>query len=615
MASDPKDHSDVPDKHVEGAKKPKLTGERMVTAKEVKIAEQGKSHGRLKSAADLLSIKPGETLEQYQARVDAAGKEQSKNPLTLYDSKSGIVHTADGAKRVNDLESAGQTNLARKEGSGSETPKYSRSLGNPNPKGVESSLPPAENVISGLKADSKHHVDNRTVEQKAGDFFNAAMRRATNFFSDATQQQAYFCGMQEKVIGIGEGLNEAKEEVKKFASEGFLAALGAGDSALNAMAHDPRAAEKAIHELSNNIRATVTDMASQALDAMARDPHAFDKLMNKAFEHLKDSSEKYSHMTPREQGRVIGKFMFAMVNPEGSLEAPQLAGQATMRGASAVEKHAPQIIASLEKLRVQSPQLAERAEQWLSQHMPGWKKSEDALRTAGHKVEKPGPHNDRVKTVEKHDSKDVVHPKTFEQFVAEVQNEVRCLPKKELEFLEKPPNFGSQIEVVPVRRITDRFPHVDARTGGCYDPVSRKICIAQEVWSPGLQRFVPNDDVRFALQHEIGHAFNDNAALGGFLSSKVKVFREAFEKDKAAILLKDTQAAKRIAAGSNEDAVGTWKKLGLWKKESIDEEMDEVFADMFAHSKGLTSKNPWSQMMKENFPECLKVMEQKGYLK
>lgn len=608
MASDPKNHNDAPDKHVEveNAKKPKLTGERLVTAKEVKIAEQGKSNGRLKSAADLLSIKPGETIEQYQARVNAAGKEQAKNPLTLYDSKTGVVHTADGATQTK-----GQTPVRNDI---SEAPKYARSLS--NTKGVESALPPAESVISGM-ATSKPHVDNRTVEQKAGDFFNAAMRRATNFFTDASQQQAYFSGIQEKVVGIGEGLNEAKEEVKKFATEGFFAALGAGDSALNAMSKDPRAAEKAIHELSNNIRATVTDMASQALNAMAHDPHAFDKLMNKAFEHLKDSSEKYSHMTPREQGRVIGKFMFAMVNPEGSLEAPQLAGQATMRGASAVEKHAPQIIASLEKLRAQSPQLAERAEQWLGQHMPGWKKTEDALRSASNKVEKPGPHNDKVKTVEKHDSGDVIPPKTFEQFVAEVQNEVRCLPKKELEFLEKPPNFGSKIEVVPVRRITDRFPHVDARTGGCYDPVSRKICIAQEVWSPGLRKFVPNDDVRFALQHEIGHAFNDNAALGGFLSSKVKAFRDAFEKDKAAILLKDAQTAKRIAAGSNEDAVGIWRKLGMEKKEasSIDEAMDEVFADMFAHSKGLTSKNPWSQMMKENFPECLKVMEQKGYLR
>lgn len=36
---------------------------------------------------------------------------------------------------------------------------------------------------------------------------------------------------------------------------------------------------------------------------------------------------------------------------------------------------------------------------------------------------------------------------------------------------------------------------------------------------------------------------------------------------------------------------------------------EEVFADMYAHSSGLQSNNPYSQLMKKYFPSCLKYLE------
>ncbi|MBX3151449.1 hypothetical protein KF728_14950 [Candidatus Obscuribacterales bacterium] len=37
---------------------------------------------------------------------------------------------------------------------------------------------------------------------------------------------------------------------------------------------------------------------------------------------------------------------------------------------------------------------------------------------------------------------------------------------------------------------------------------------------------------------------------------------------------------------------------------------DEVFADMYAHSTGLPSNNPYSQKLKQAFPSCLKFLEE-----
>lgn len=41
------------------------------------------------------------------------------------------------------------------------------------------------------------------------------------------------------------------------------------------------------------------------------------------------------------------------------------------------------------------------------------------------------------------------------------------------------------------------------------------------------------------------------------------------------------------------------------KYKTINATRDEVFADLWAHSTGLASNNPYSQMMKEKFPNVL----------
>lgn len=75
----------------------------------------------------------------------------------------------------------------------------------------------------------------------------------------------------------------------------------------------------------NAITSPVFKTVANAFDAMSKDPDA----VNKAFESLghivMKAIEDYTNLPDHEKGRVIGKVMFGMVNPEGSTEGAEAA--------------------------------------------------------------------------------------------------------------------------------------------------------------------------------------------------------------------------------------------------------------------------------------------------
>jgi hypothetical protein len=194
-------------------------------------------------------------------------------------------------------------------------------------------------------------VDTRAVVQKAADFVGAAAHRAV----DGNCWKKWVDDEQEKFVGIGEGLNAAKEETKQMAATA-VQALGDG-RVWNAVMHTP-----------DYLRAAVSGSV-QVVDAMARDPHAVDNFVGSIAVSIAKASDSYTHLLPREQGKVIGQVMFALVNPEGSTEGAAVAMQAADRIATHVDAGVvsgiQKSMQAIEEMQQTAPELAGYAKQML----------------------------------------------------------------------------------------------------------------------------------------------------------------------------------------------------------------------------------------------------------
>lgn len=213
--------------------------------------------------------------------------------------------------------------------------------------GVEYETPP-------LNADDQ-------LASKLGRFAEALYKNAVKDITDPQKLAQYWKAQEEKFIGIGMGLNEAKESMK-HAAVGAFNAIADGSAEkflLNSKRYEPlaKAAEVALQKMAENPNATNEAFAS-AMNALGAKTAQF--------------SESYSKMTPQEQGRIIGNVMFAFINPEGSLEAPQLLAKAGARSEAAVAESfaavmksgtAEEIVQNLKLIRdlAKSPEM----HQWL----------------------------------------------------------------------------------------------------------------------------------------------------------------------------------------------------------------------------------------------------------
>ena len=174
-------------------------------------------------------------------------------------------------------------------------------------------------------------------------------------------------------------------------------------------------------------------------------------------------------------------------------------------------------------------------------------------------------------------------PLPSERFVAEVKQATETLSEGELANLKL-----HGIEIQPVRRLTDVMPGTE-KLGAFYSPEHKTIFVPEEILRLG--RWVPNDDVPFALNHEVGHVFNAKADNFGEYVSNFEQFRDIFQQDQRSVPSNVLDSLQLSSKG-------------------IVARRDEVFADLYAHAKGLKSNNPYSQQIKQWFRNSLKYVEE-----
>ena len=211
--------------------------------------------------------------------------------------------------------------------------------------------------------------DNRSPGEKLSDFVHAAVKRA----EDPESYHRYMQEEIQKFIGIGEGLNTAKEETKSSAVAAWKAL---NDGTVAKFLSKPE-----------NITSPLGRVICTTFDTMAKDPQAANKALAHMGEELLKASNSYTALPPREKGHVIGQTMFAMVNPEGSTEA----GEAALKIADNIATHVDaKVMAGVAKsyeaaqeLARTAPKAAQHARQMLLDYATKLHLTPEQMRLAG----------------------------------------------------------------------------------------------------------------------------------------------------------------------------------------------------------------------------------------
>jgi hypothetical protein len=438
-----------------------------------------------------------------------------------------------------------------------------------------------------LGMDYEEVRDVRIPTDKLHDFLSAAANNATN----PDNYQQFVQGELDKLIGIGEGLNLAKEQTKRAAASGWKALT---DGTVADFLSKPNAINETLFKTVGNI-----------LDAMAKDPNATNKGLEALGTAVMQASEHYNKLPNRAKGHVIGETMFAMVNPEGSTKS----GEAALKIADTVATHIDAAVIktvdqSMEAIKKAGPEVADHIKKSLYDYIKGQGLTGPELEAAGiprgffNDIEQTTGKGDNFFAMSKADEtadripnrgadREPLPEKMLpsEGFVSELQTALDTLSETESSFLKE-----HSIRVQPVGRMQDVMPNLDKRTAGIYDPTERTIYVAEEAWSMGQWR--KNSDVMFELRHEFGHAWNAKSDPFGEWLSESQDFRAAFRQD--------------IANISPEKL----DELQL-SFDRIARQRDEVFSDMYAHASGIRSNNPRSIQMKQLFPKCFEYVQQK----
>jgi hypothetical protein len=240
-----------------------------------KAFEQTHKGDKTLSEPDMIAMNDGETVSQYKARV----AQIQANRFGFFDSQE-----------------ENKSSEAKNKSAATETGTV-----------VEYQH---EKIGDNFYASGIGYVDDspaRSTFDKLTDFCESAAARAL----DPDARKAYIQGQLDKLIGIGEGLNIAKDGTKAAAIAGFVA-LTDGTVA-NFLARPNAINEPLFHAVCG------------ALDAMAEDPNAVNHALERVGSFVMSSSERYTEASNREKGQIIGETMFGMVNPEGSPEAAEAA--------------------------------------------------------------------------------------------------------------------------------------------------------------------------------------------------------------------------------------------------------------------------------------------------
>ena len=454
-------------------------------------------------------------------------------------------------------------------------------------------LKPVEETPTLIKTGLDYYEDKVPLSQKLANFAQSAQAR----LMDPSGRQNYFQGLLDKTLGIGEGLNLAKEEVKdatKLAAAKAWTALNDG-SVASFMAKP------------NAINEPLFRTIGGCLDAIRKDPNAVNKVLTIMGRELEDASNKYSRMTPHERGVQDGKAMFFFFNPSGSTEGGELAlkiaDQVSTKVDTALMNTVQQTIKAAEEAARVTPELADQSKQFLydylcnkglttpeleyagvpkgyfdkMQKLPGGEKGDNYL--AMSRAEENEGLGSRSRKGNKQESMDG-KTSPSETFKIEIAKAIDNLEPHIQDYLK-----DKGVEIKACRRIADLFPDQQPATMGCYSTKENCIYIAEEVKRGS--NWIKNFDVDFNLRHESGHAFS-------------YTFR-GYEQ-----LSSDTKFGKLFAADIKKVPEMVLKSLDfdINSLEGIEYAREEVFADSFAHATGYKTKNDYSRLISEHFPNC-----------
>lgn len=436
--------------------------------------------------------------------------------------------------------------------------------------------------------------DIRTPYDKLCDFAKAAGARAT----DPKDWQEYIDGEIELGKGIWSGLNKTKEHIKSMPGE--VAEAFQDGRVANFLSHP------------ENLKDPICKLLSGALWASTHGPEFNRLALTAVGTAIIKGSAEYSKLDKFHKGEVVGDTMFAFINPSGSTEGGELALQIADKTATnvdtAVTSCMTQMKSCIETWKITSPERAQAMNQIMEdlsnciygkpmrpalagnvpenflnrpQSIPKVDDNPNVLKMEG--KGEGGTEPARPKDSAGDSSPEGSGFKPSPGFVAEVERLVEKLPR-----LEKALLAENDIEIVPVRRLTDKFPHLDNNTSGAF--FEGKVYISEEVFFRNKWQY--NFDLEFMLRHEIGHAYNAKSSKIGDIISEIPgkdEYLAAFRKDYELLDL------------------GRLEEFSL-KYDHITKLRDEIFADIFAHSGDLISNNPRSIEIKKMFTHCLEWM-------
>ncbi len=207
-----------------------------------------------------------------------------------------------------------------------------------------------------VRANLNTRAEEPNLHQKLSNFAHSGEARLL----DPAGQQKYFQGQIDKIHGIGDGLNLAKEEMKdagrkawEALQDGSVAMFLARPNAIN----DPL-----FHAI------------GKSFDAMKRDPHTVNHVLEHLGHELIAANDKYNELSEHDKGVEIGKAMFFFVNPEGSTEGGTTALKVADRVATHVDAAATKAIDNTleasSKLASRAAESAQEAKQFIAESMP-----------------------------------------------------------------------------------------------------------------------------------------------------------------------------------------------------------------------------------------------------
>jgi len=276
-------------------------------------------------------------------------------------SESGVVDSGDKARRLRAQLAA----YGDQDASATHIGKSAAEIGQLKASGLASKFELVDDEKSStlLKGSVQEIVQAKaiirpaesTLHQKLSNFVQSAEARLL----DPAGQQKYFQGQIDKIQGIGDGLNIAKEEMK-------VAGRKAWDALQDGSVAKFLAQPNAINE-------PLFHAIGKSFDAMKKDPQTVNHVLEHLGHELIAANDKYNTLSEHDKGVEIGKAMFFFVNPEGSTEGGATALKVADRVATHVDAAATKAIDhTLEastNLATRATEAAQEAKQFIAESM------------------------------------------------------------------------------------------------------------------------------------------------------------------------------------------------------------------------------------------------------